>query len=133
MNKTSPSLGKAGHAVICILMLPILTGAGALLIYTTPEWNSFNGYCFICLSILIVEAIFNNRFRRVAEIVESIPHRDVLWDPLDDQPAPEYPASEPSAEFKKATLAPEISVQRWSSDPSINIDDCTRGKLISLK
>jgi hypothetical protein len=133
MKKTSPSLGKTGHAVVCFLMLPFLSGAGAMLIYMTPEWISFNGYCFICLSILIVEAVCNNQYRWLAEIVESIPHRDFLSPPLDDEQGPEHPVPDASLDIKKTTLASEISVQRWNSDFSINIDDCTHGKLISLK
>jgi hypothetical protein len=52
---------------------------------------------------------------------------------LDDEQGPEHPVPDASLDIKKTTLAPEISVQRWSSDFSINIDDCTHGKLISLK
>ena len=133
MKESSPSLGKAGHTVICFLMLPILTGAGSMLIDLTPEWISFNGYCFICLSILIVEAFFNNRFRRLAELLESIPHRDLLSSPLDDESVPEPPAPDAQPKVEKELLAQGISDQRWTSDFSINIDDCTREKLISLK
>jgi len=114
-------------------MLPVLSGAGALLIYTTPEWISFNGYCFICLSILIVEAIFSNRFRRLVEIVESSPRRDYLSDPSDDDPVPEHPAPGAHHAFEIKSQVREIPVQKLPPDFSINIDDCSHGKLISLK
>ena len=114
-------------------MLPILAAAGAFLIYLTPEWISFNGYCFICISMIIVEAVFNNRFRRVVEIVESIPHREMLAPPEDDRPVPESPAPDAHMRNPERPLGDEIAIQRWTSDFSINVDDCAHCNLISLK
>jgi len=114
-------------------MPPFLVGAGAMLIYLTPAWISFNGYCFICISIISVEAIFNNRYRRLVEIVESIPHRDRFSPSSDEEPVAEHRAPDAHLEIEKDPPVREASVQRWSSDFSINVDDCTHGKLISFK
>ena len=133
MTKTSPSPDKISRSPVYFIMLPILAAAGAFLIYLTPAWISFNGYCFICISMIIVEAVFNNRFTRVVEIVESVPHREMLASPEDYRPVPESPAPDAHMRNPGGPLVDEIAIQRWTSDFSINVDDCAHCKLISLK